>query len=145
MILQQRVEAECKIEVIWNTVATAIKADSEGVSSVMLKDVVSGQEKEMAADGVFIFIGFEPNNQLVPAGTKMNADGYVITDEKCETNTAGIYVIGDLRAKYARQIVIAAADGATAALAAAHYVEAKKAAAAAEACELPDALLQETS
>jgi thioredoxin reductase (NADPH) len=145
MILQQRVKAECKMEVIWNTVATAVKADADGVTAVELKDVNTGQIKELATDGVFIFIGFDPNNQLVPAGTKMNADGYVVTDDKCETNTPGIYVIGDLREKYARQIVIAAADGATAALAAAHYVEAKKASAADDTCELPEALLQGAS
>ena len=145
MILQQRVKAECKMEVIWNTVATAIKADADGVTAVELKDVNSGEKKELATDGVFIFIGFDPNNQLVPAGTKMNADGYVVTDDKCETNTPGIYVIGDLREKYARQIVIAAADGATAALAAAHYVEVRKAAAAGDTCELPEALLQGVS
>jgi thioredoxin reductase (NADPH) len=145
MILQQRVKAECKMEVIWNTVATAVKADADGVTAVELKDVNTGQKKELATDGVFIFIGFDPNNQLVPAGTKMNADGYVVTDDKCETNTPGIYVIGDLREKYARQIVIAAADGATAALAAAHYVEAKKASAADDTCELPEALLQGAS
>jgi thioredoxin reductase (NADPH) len=56
----------------------------------------------------------------------MNANGYVVTDEKCETNIGGIYAVGDLRQKYANQIVIAAADGCTAALAAAHYVEMKK-------------------
>ncbi|MGB8427725.1 MAG: thioredoxin-disulfide reductase [Desulfobacterales bacterium] len=141
MILQQRVKAECKMEVIWNTVVTAVKADDAGVTAVELKDVKTGEKRYLATDGFFIFIGFEPNNQLVPAGTKMNANGYVVTDDKCETNTPGIYVIGDLREKYARQIVIAAADGATAALAAAHYVETRKAAAA-EACELPEALLQ---
>jgi len=57
----------------------------------------------------------------------MNGDGYVVTNEKCETNIPGIYVVGDLREKYAKQIVLAAADGCTAALAAAHYVESKKA------------------
>ena len=133
-LLQQRVMADCKIEVLWNTVLKAIKANAEGVYAVDLEDTQTGEKKELATDGTFIFIGFEPNNQLVPAGIKMNADGYVITDEKCETNIPGLYVVGDLRAKYARQIVIAAADGCTAALAAAHYVEAKK---ASEVCELP--------
>jgi thioredoxin reductase (NADPH) len=71
----------------------------------------------------------------------MNANGYVITDEKCETNCPGVYVIGDLREKYARQIVLAAADGCTAALAAAHYVETRK---ASETCELPE-VLQDTA
>jgi thioredoxin reductase (NADPH) len=104
---------------------------------VDLKDTHTGESRELAADGVFIFIGFNPNNQLVPAGTKMNADGYVVTDDKCETNSPGIYVIGDLREKYARQIVLAAADGCTAALAAAHYVESRK---VPDVCELPEEL-----
>lgn len=137
MILQQRLKNECKAEVIWNTIATEIRADDNGVRAVALRDVNTGESRELATDGVFIFIGFEPNNALVPAGIKMNADGYVSTDERCETNTPGIYVIGDLREKYARQIVVSAADGATAALAAAHYVETKKGSTA-DSCELPD-------
>jgi len=137
MILQQRLNADCNAEVIWNTIATEIKANAEGVYAVELKNVNSGESRQLKTDGVFIFIGFQPNNALVPAGTKMNADGYVITNDRCETNTPGIYVIGDLREKYARQIVVSAADGATAALAAAHYVETKKGPAT-DSCELPD-------
>jgi len=140
-LLGQRVKAECKIEVLWNSVVTAINSDDEGVTAVSLKDTQTGEQRDLATDGVFIFIGFNPNNQLVPAGTKMNADGNVVTDEKCETNSPGIFVIGDLREKYARQIVLSAADGCTAALAAAHYVETRK---ASEACELP-AELQDAS
>jgi thioredoxin reductase (NADPH) len=127
MILQQRIAAECKIEMLWNTVLTEIQATEGGVCAVDLKDTQTGETRELPVDGVFIFIGFEPNNQLVPAGTRMSADGYVVTDEKCESNIPGLFVIGDLREKYARQIVISAADGSTAALAAAHYVETKKA------------------
>ena len=135
MILQQRVKAECKIEILWNSVATSIKADEQGVNGVELRDTKTGEKRQLATDGVFILIGFEPNNQLVPAGIKKNADGYVMTDDKCETSIPGVYVIGDLREKYAKQIVIAAADGCTAALAAAHYVETKKATLG--VCELP--------
>jgi thioredoxin reductase (NADPH) len=141
-LLQQRVKAECKIEILWNSSVTEIRADDQGVYAVKLQDNQTGKKSELATDGVFIFIGFEPNSKLVPAGTKMNADGYVVTDEKCETNVPGIYVIGDLREKYFRQIVISASDGATAALAAAHYVETRK---AADVCELPQALQTEAS
>lgn len=141
-LLQQRVKADCDIEILWNTVVTEIKANDEGVYAVELKDTQSEERRELITDGVFIFIGFDPNNTLVPAGTKMNADGYVVTDEKCETNSPGIYVIGDLREKYARQIVLSAADGCTAALAAAHYVETRK---AAESCELPPELQSQAS
>ena len=119
-ILQQRVLAEGKIDVLWNTVVTEIKANDQGVHAVALQDTQTGASRELATDGVFIFIGFVPNNQLVPAGIRMDHDGYVETDEKCETNLPGIFVIGDLRQKYAKQIVLAAADGCTAALAAAH-------------------------
>jgi thioredoxin reductase (NADPH) len=141
-LLAQRVKADCNIEIIWNTVVTQIKANAQGVHAVDLKDTRTGMQRELATDGVFIFIGFDPNNKLVPAGIKMNADGYVMTDEKCETNFPGIFVIGDLRAKYARQIVLAAADGCTAALAAAHYVEARK---SEEICELPQELQSQAS
>ena len=139
-ILQQRVMAECKIEILWNTIPVEIKADEHGVCAVQLQDTKTGERRELATDGVFVFIGFFPNNQLVPAGVKMNKDSYVVTDEKCETNIRGIYVVGDLREKYARQIVIAAADGCTAALAAAHYVESKKA--SSEVCEAPTGLFK---
>ncbi len=141
MILQQRVKDECKIEVLWNTIVTEIKADDAGVNAVSLQDTQTGEPRELITDGVFIFIGFVPNNKLVPAGIKMNADGYVVTNEKCETNMPGIYVVGDLREKYAKQIVVAAADGCTAALVAAHYVEMKRSGEA--VCELPEDLLQE--
>ena len=141
MILQQRVKDECKIEILWNSIVTEIKANDEGVNAVDLQDTQTAELRELSTDGVFVFVGFVPNNQLVPAGIKMNADGYVVTNEKCETNMPGIYVIGDLREKYAKQIVVAAADGCTAALVAAYFVEMKKSGEA--VCELPEEILSE--
>jgi len=138
MILQQRVKAECKIEILWNSIPTAINGDDGEVNAVSLKNTKTGDQRELATDGVFIFIGFEPNNILVPTGTKLNTDGFVITDEQCATNISGIYAIGDLREKYAKQIVTAAADGCTASLSAAHFVEKKKA--IADVCEAPEDL-----
>jgi thioredoxin reductase (NADPH) len=140
MILQKRVEADCNIEVLWNTVVTEIEADASGVCGVALQDTQTGKARSMDLDGVFIFIGFDPNNELVPAGIKMNSDGYVVTDDKCETQIPGIFVIGDLREKYARQIVVSAGDGCTAALAAAHLVEMKRK--PAEVCEAPASMLE---
>jgi thioredoxin reductase (NADPH) len=136
-LLQQRAKAECKIEFVWNSVVTAIRAGADGVHAVELENTRTAERSELSTDGVFIFIGFLPNNRLVPAGIKKNADGYIITDAQCATTLPGIYVIGDLREKYARQIVVAAADGCTAALAAARYVETRK---ASLECELPDSL-----
>ena len=127
MILQQRLKADKKIEILWDTIVTSIKAREGQVCAVDLQSTQTAEDRELATDGVFIFIGFDPNNQMVPAGTKVNTDGYVCTDEKCATNIPGIYAIGDLREKYGRQIVLSAADGCTAALAAAYYVETKRA------------------
>ncbi|MFW6324508.1 MAG: thioredoxin-disulfide reductase [Desulfovibrionales bacterium] len=127
MILQKRLKAEKKVEIIWNSVISEIQADGQGVSGVALKDVNADEVRDVPVDGVFIFVGFLPNNSLVPKGTKKTAEGYVVTDDKCETNIPGIFAIGDLRDKYARQIITSASDGCTAALAAAHYVSTKKA------------------
>ena len=128
MILQKRLAADPKVEILWNTAAKAIRAEGDEIGVMELEDTYSGEQRKLKTDGAFIFIGFEPNNQIVPAGTRMNADGYVVTDEKCETNIDGIFAVGDLREKYARQIVLSAADGCTAALAAAHYIEIRRAA-----------------
>jgi thioredoxin reductase (NADPH) len=126
-ILQQRVFAEEGITLMLDSVVTEIIGDNQGVTGVSIKNVKTEAESKIDADGVFIFVGFSPNNALVPSGVKMDAGGYVIADEKCGTCLPGIYVAGDLRQKYANQIVLAAADGCTAALAAASYVEMRKA------------------
>ena len=126
-LLQKRVMETANIEILWNTVLTAINVKgSDGVGAVDLQDTVSGAQRSLDTDGVFVFIGFIPNNDVVPAAVVLTDEGYVITDEKCETSVPGIYAVGDLRYKFARQIVTAAADGCTAALAAAQYVESKK-------------------
>jgi thioredoxin reductase (NADPH) len=126
-ILQKRLLADPKIETVWNSVVTEVKGnDEEGVNAVALNNLQTGESREVATDGFFVFVGYSPTNQLVPPGVRMSKEGYVITDEKCETCIPGIFAIGDLRKKYVNQIVVAAADGCTAALAVAHYVEAKK-------------------
>ena len=122
-ILRQRLKGESKIETYVSSIITEIKGNDEGVYSVILKNLQTGERKELATEGVFIFIGLSPANRLVPEGVKMTADGYVVTNENRETNIPGIFVAGDLRMKYANQIVIAVADGCVAGLAASRYVD----------------------
>jgi len=126
-LLQNRLFSEPSVEVIWNTIVTRIKGNGKSVEAVTLEDTWSGKQRDLAAEGVFVFIGFAPNNLLISPEVRINELGFVITDEKCETNIPGIFAVGDLRKKYANQIVVAAGDGALAALAAAHYVETRKA------------------
>ncbi|HYA41053.1 MAG TPA: FAD-dependent oxidoreductase [Syntrophobacteraceae bacterium] len=125
-ILQERIRREPKINVTLNTVVTSIISNGKGVASIMLRNS-RGEESQLNVEGIFIFIGFSANGSLVPAGVKMSAGGYVLTDEKCESSICGIFAVGDLREKYANQIVVAASDGCISALAAARAVEMKKA------------------
>ena len=76
----------------------------------------------MLKDGVFVFTGFVPNNYLAPAVTRVQASDSMVTEAIHETGNPGIYLVGDLRVKYVKQIITAAADGCVAALAAAHSV-----------------------
>jgi thioredoxin reductase (NADPH) len=125
-LLQSRLASEPGIELVWNTVITEIRGDGHAVRSVAYENVGTGEKGMFPTDGVFIFIGFSPNNQLIPPQVRTSELGFVVTDEKCETSVPGIFAAGDLRQKYANQIVVAAADGCVAALAAAHYVEMQK-------------------
>jgi thioredoxin reductase (NADPH) len=125
-LLQQRLLASQRIDIAWNTIITEIRGNVS-VDSVSFENTETGERGEFSTDGIFIFIGYVPNNSLIPASVRMNERGFIITDEKCETNVPGIFAIGDLRSKFANQIVVAAADGAIAALAAAQYVEERKA------------------
>ncbi len=126
-LLQSRLLSESSIEIFWDTVIAEIKGSDSSVESVSFENIRTREKGELATDGVFIFIGYAPNNQLIPSDVRMNEQGFVITDEKCETNIPGIFAVGDIRQKFASQIVIAAADGCIAALAAAHYIEERKA------------------
>ena len=126
-MLQSRLMSEPRIKIIWNTIVKEIKGDGKTVHSVLLENTESGEAKELPTDGVFIFIGYSPNNQLIPPAVLINEQGFVLTDEKCETSVPGVFAAGDLRQKFANQIVVAAADGCVAALGAARYVEMQKA------------------
>lgn len=126
-LLQDRLMTEPKVEMVWNGTVTEIKGDGKTVGSVSVKDAETEDKREIRTEGVFIFIGYLPNNLLIPHEVKTNENGFVITDEKCATNVPGIFAVGDIRQKFANQIIVAAADGCIAALAAAEYVEVEKA------------------
>lgn len=126
-LLQGRLRADPGVAVMENTFVREIRGNGEQVNAVVVQNIETGEQRELQTDGVFIFIGQVPNNALVPPAVRMDGQGFVVTDEKCETTVPGIFAIGDLRRKYANQIVIAAADGSIAALAAAHYVEERRA------------------
>jgi len=124
-ILQRRV-ADSGIELVLDSTITRINDQDNAVYSISVENLLTGEQRIIETEGVFIFVGLFPNNKIVPPGIAMDASGYAITDDKCATNIPGIFIAGDLKQKYAKQIVIAAAEGCTAALAAASYIDEKK-------------------
>lgn len=110
-----------KMEVLRSSVIREIRGDSE-VRSVLVENLKSGEAREIPVDGVFVFVGFEPVIEYLPAGVARDKGG-VITDLEMRTNVPGIFAAGDIRSKNCRQVATAVGDGATAATAAFAYLE----------------------
>jgi thioredoxin reductase (NADPH) len=125
-ILQERLFANPKIEVIWNKKVTEFKGDPKGLQSVELEDTVTGAPSSLAATGSFIFIGFRPNTGLVTEHFAHDPAGYMITDDRMMTSIPGLYAAGDVRAQLTRQITTAVGDATTAAIAVEKYLTERK-------------------
>ncbi len=116
-----------KIDFMWDSAISSIKGDGL-VNSMLVKNLKTGEEKEIFADeedgtfGIFVFIGYNPATTLFDGLIDMK-DGYIITDEDMRTNIDGVFAAGDNRVKSLRQVVTATADGAIAAVAAEKYIE----------------------
>lgn len=119
-VLQTRISKLDNVEVITN--ATVAKLCGEDALTGVVIQTAAG-EQSLDVTGVFIAIGQQPDNQAFAAYAALDDYGYVKADERCLTDTAGLFVAGDCRTKAVRQIVTATADGATAALAACRYLD----------------------
>ena len=122
-IIQDRAFNNPKIKVMWNTVVPEIKGDGNGVVGIAIKDVVTNETKEFPCDGIFIYIGLDPNTQLFKGKVGMDPQEKIITNEKMETNVKGVYAAGDVRETPLKQAVTAASDGSLAATMAIGYIE----------------------
>ena len=81
----------------WNSVVKEILGDGRKVTGVKLSNVKTEEEQEVPLNGVFISIGYDPNNELAAeAGIELNENGYIIVDNKMQTNIEGIYAAGDI-------------------------------------------------
>lgn len=107
---QTRAFANEKLEIIYNTTLEEIIGESK-VTSVRLKNKITGEESIMPIEGIFIFAGYQPNNDFFPADLEVDNQGYVITNEKMATNLPGIFAVGDVRQKPIRQVTTAVGDG----------------------------------
>ena len=122
-VLQERARANPKIEFVLDAQVRSIEGD-EKVQRV--RYVQRGEEKELSVGGVFIFVGFVPNSDLLKAHADHDPAGYLLTDRNMQTSIEGLWAVGDVRAQLTKQIATAVGDGTTAAVAASQYVESLK-------------------
>lgn len=121
-ILQKRALANEKIVFAWNTVVDAIDG-LDLIQWVRLRDINTGEKRELSVSGVFIFVGLTPNTAPFRELVTVNQGGGILVDANMQTSLPGIFACGDCTAKRLRQVVTACGDGATAAFSAQLYVE----------------------
>lgn len=121
-ILQERAFRNEKIDFLWNSVVVEIKGDNL-LRSVVVKNVKTGELKEYEFDGLFIYIGYQPNTEFLKGLVELDENGYIVTDEKLETSVPGIFACGDVRRNVLKQVSVAVGEGAVAATSAERYLE----------------------
>ncbi len=132
-ILQERLFANPKIEVLYNRRVTEFTGGPSGLKTVEMVDSETGAPSTLEAGGAFIFIGFLPNTGLVKEHFKHDPAGYMITDDRMMTSIPGLFAAGDVRAQLTRQITTAVGDATTAAIAVEKYLKERRATAPAKA------------
>ena len=122
--LVDQVAANRKIEVIWNTVIEEVLG-SDTVSGLRIRNNVTNMESAIELAGLFVYVGLEPHSGCVDGLLKTDNAGHIPVNVSMETQVPGVYAVGDIRQHSSSQLVSAAGDGATAALAAHRYITTK--------------------
>ncbi|MEE8470388.1 MAG: FAD-dependent oxidoreductase, partial [Dehalococcoidia bacterium] len=120
-ILQERAFAQPKIEFLWDTVVESIAGENQ-VKELRLRNVKGGEKSSLEVSGVFVAVGLRPNTGYLEGLLSLSPDGRISVNDQMATDVAGIFAAGDIRAGSPRQVVSAAGDGATAAIAAERFL-----------------------
>jgi len=120
-ILQERARANPRFTFTWNTVVDRI-IGTDQVERLVLRNLETGATSELPVSALFIFIGQTPNSGLLRGLADLDAGGHAIVDLSMRTSVPGLFAAGDLRTNAARQLIAACGDGATAAIAAEHWL-----------------------
>ncbi|MCH7712196.1 MAG: FAD-dependent oxidoreductase [Chloroflexi bacterium] len=124
-VLQDRLNENTKIEVVWNTVVERVLGE-DAVTGVQVRNVVTNLENQVDLSGLFIYVGLEPGSQMVKDLVKLDNAGHIPVNISMETEIPGLYAVGDIRQNSASQLVSSAGDGATAAIAAYNYIRGRE-------------------
>lgn len=114
-LLQERLNANDKIEVIWNSTIESCEGDNSGLTHINLKNTQTGEESKLETSGLFVAIGVTPKTSFLQGFIDLDDSGYIITDYQCQTSVPGIFAAGDVRQSVLKQIATAVGDGATSA------------------------------
>jgi thioredoxin reductase (NADPH) len=114
-VLEEKARAEAKIEFLWDTVVESIEGE-KALEQLKLRQVKTGKQSSLDVAGIFIAVGLKPSTDFLKGVLPMDEGGYIITNERMETEIPGIFAAGDIRQSSPRQAITAAGDGATAAV-----------------------------
>jgi len=116
-IMAKRLENNPKITILWNTVATECLGDGDLLNSLHIKNIATGEEKDLQVNGLFYAIGHEPATSIVRTQLQTDPDGYIITvPGTTQTSVKGVFAAGDVQDKRYRQAITSAGSGCMAAL-----------------------------
>jgi len=121
LIMQERIKADSRIQILWDTVVLEIVGD-KFVDKIKLRNLKTGEETTLSVSGVFVSVGSQPATDYLKGVVTLDGVGAVITNDKLETSVPGIYAAGDIRSGSIRQVIGAAGDGAAAAVNAGKYI-----------------------
>ncbi|EJD50821.1 thioredoxin reductase [Auricularia subglabra TFB-10046 SS5] len=122
-IMAKRLTSHPKVEIIWNTVATECLGDGDLLNRLRIKNLKTGEEKELPVNGLFYAIGHEPATELVRSQLECDGDGYIKTvPGTTQTSVRGVFAAGDVQDKIYRQAITSAGSGCMAALEAERFL-----------------------
>jgi thioredoxin reductase (NADPH) len=121
-LLQDRIVAEEKIEIVWDTIPLKILGEN-GVDGIELKNVKTGNIFRKEVHGVFVFVGTLPNTEVVKGKVELDENEFIKTNNEMETSVPGVFAAGDIRSKPFRQIATAVGEGAAATYSVERYLE----------------------
>ena len=121
-ILQDKVGSTPNIELVLSHVPVRLEGEKE-LTGIVVEHKQTHAQKRLDVNGVFVFVGYAPQNAFLPSQLEKDAHGFIVTDSEMRTNLPGIFAAGDIRSKLCRQVATAVGDGATAATSAFSYLE----------------------
>lgn len=121
-IYHKRLEDLPNLEFVWNAVPRKLVADEGALAGVRVEMLETGEERDIAVDGLFVAVGTEPNTEFLGGALQCDETGYIVADESCATEVPGVFAAGDVRTKFLHQVVTAVSDGAVCAEEAAEYL-----------------------